>query len=234
MTFIGAAIGGVTAIAGGYMAYKGATDAADTQAQAARDANQVTWDMYQQTRADRAPWMEAAKPALASLPGMIEEGPGDFFASPEYEFVLGEGERAKNRYAASRGKYFAGGTGRALQRYAAGLGSMEHQRFVDNWVRTKLNPTQSLAGVGLTAASGIGAAGMEAAGMMGENLQTAGAARASGYMNQANIVNQTLQGVGDMAAMAWQNRPNQTIQDVPTIYSGVNKVPGGGYGTGIG
>jgi len=50
--------------------------AADTQAQAARDAAQVQLQMYQQTRQDLAPWRDAGGWAVNQLANKISMGPG--------------------------------------------------------------------------------------------------------------------------------------------------------------
>ena len=133
--------------------------------------------------------------------GMIEQGPGDFYESPSYQFNLAEGGKALDRYNASRGLYASGKAAKDLSRFSQGLASNEYQNFVNNWIQTKLNPMQSLAGLGQTSAQGLGNQGMNYAANMGNAQMQAGTARASGYINQSNAVNQGLQGVSDFYMM---------------------------------
>jgi hypothetical protein len=85
----------------------------------------------------------------------------------------------------------SGGTGKALQRFGQEMGSQEYQNAFNRYQterQARLNPLQSLAGVGQTAAQNL--AGQ--AGQFGSNLaETMGAgaqARASGYMGAANAI----------------------------------------------
>ena len=99
--------------------------------------------------------------------------------------------KALERSAAARGGLMSGGTGKALQRFGQEMGSQEYQNAFNRYQaerQARLNPLQSLAGVGQTAAQNL--AGQ--AGQFGSNLaETMGAgaqARASGYMGAANAI----------------------------------------------
>jgi len=222
--FVGAALGvagvvsagtavGIAGVGAGltsaYMGSKAAGDAADAQAGAAADANRLQWDMYQQTRQDQMPWMNVGKTALQKLPGMIEEGPGDFYSSPGYQFRLDEGNRAIDAGLASRGLYGSGKALKDLSRFNQGMASDEYGRFLSQWMQMKLNPTQSLAGVGQSTAQGLGAAGMNTANVMGGNTIAAGNARASGYINQQNAITGGVNDLMGAAGTYWGNQQQQ-------------------------
>jgi hypothetical protein len=84
---------------------------------------------------------------------------------------------------------------KGLQRYGQELGSQEYTNAFNRYQAERqaaLNPLQSLAGMGQTTAQQIGQAGMMAGQNMGQTMMGAGAARASGYVGQANALNQAL------------------------------------------
>jgi hypothetical protein len=64
---LGPALSGLGSIAGGVIGGNAATDAAKTQADAAREANRTLWDLYQQNRADLQPYRETGYGALGAL-----------------------------------------------------------------------------------------------------------------------------------------------------------------------
>lgn len=73
----GAIIGGAAALLGSAMSSDASSNAADTQAQAARDASAQSMAMFQQQRADLAPWRNAGGVALdkiLSLLGLDDTG----------------------------------------------------------------------------------------------------------------------------------------------------------------
>jgi len=227
MSFIAAAIiGGVAAVGGAYIASKGASDAADAQAGAANKATDSQWAMYKQTRQDQMPWLNAGKSALKQLPGMINQGPGEFQESPSYQHNLAEGEKAIRRMSAARGLGNSGKEMKDTLRFSQGLASNEYQNFVNNWLNTKLNPTQSLAGVGQSSASNLGNVGQATAANMGNAQISAGNARASGYINQSNAINQGLQGIGDFASMYNQNQQGSGLAGGSNPYQSSFNAPG--------
>lgn len=119
----------------------------------------------------------------------------DFQQDPGYAFRMSEGLKALERSAAARGGLMSGATGKALQRYGQDLGSQEYMNAFNRYQAERaaqLNPLQSLAGVGQTSANTLtSAAGQLGQGIAG-GLQAAGAARASGYVGQANALTSAL------------------------------------------
>lgn len=169
--------------------------AASTQADAARQAGDVQREIFERQVELGKPYREAGEAALNKLIPLATEytpfGMQQFQADPGYGFRMSEGMKALERSAAARGGLLSGGTGKALQRFGQEMGSQEYQNAFNRYQaerQARLNPLQSLAGVGQTAAQNL--AGQ--AGQFGSNLaETMGAgaqARASGYMGAANAI----------------------------------------------
>lgn len=169
--------------------------AARTQADAARQAGDVQREIFERQVELGRPYREAGELALNKLIPLATEytpfGMKQFQADPGYGFRMSEGMKALERSAAARGGLLSGATGKALTRYGQEMGSQEYQNAFNRYQaerQARLNPLQSLAGVGQTASQQL--AGQ--AGQFGSNLaETIGAgaqARASGYMGAANAI----------------------------------------------
>lgn len=169
--------------------------AANAQAAAADRAADVQRDIFERQVELGRPYREAGELALNKLIPLATEytpfGMQQFQADPGYGFRMSEGMKALERSAAARGGLLSGGTGKALQRFGQEMGSQEYQNAFNRYQTeraARLQPLQSLAGVGQTAANTLGAQ----AGQFGSNLaETIGAgaqARASGYMGAANAI----------------------------------------------
>jgi hypothetical protein len=131
--------------------------------------------------------------------GGLLDGPQfqDFEESPYYQYGLEEQLRATDRFNASRGLYGSGKAAKDLQK-AANFNAMgNYGSFVNDWIATKLNPAQSLAGLGQTAGLNMGNQALNAGGYMGSAAMNAGNARASGYLGRQNTIDKGLQGVGE-------------------------------------
>jgi hypothetical protein len=216
------------AVVGGVIASNASSKASKAQAQSAREAGDVSERQYDQTRedqlriyeqqrADQAPYREAGVKSLAEL--MNSTAPGGQFSKnyersafevdPGYQFRLDQGEQGINRAAAARGGWNSGATLKALARFNSNLGSQEYGAW-DQRQNTReaqfnanrdfrRNNLASLAGVGQTATTATGNAGSNAYGtianagnqnaqLQGQALQNAGEARASGYVGTANAI----------------------------------------------
>lgn len=135
---------------------------------------------------------------------------------PGYQFRLAEGQKALERSAAAKGNLLTGGTAKAEQAYGQNYASNEYQNVYnrslqqyqqgynefENNQANKFNRYAAIAGVGQTAAGQLNSAGSSAAGnissillnsgqQIGNDLQNAGAARASGYNAYAGALNST-------------------------------------------
>ena len=182
-----------------------AKSAAQTQVAAADRAAELQREMFEQTRADQAPYREAGYNALATLqrtagnvPGAFKFGAGDYQADPGYAFRLSEGQKALDRQAAARGGLISGGALKAAQRYGQEMGSQEfgnaYNRALTSYGTDVARENQlynrqaALAGIGQTSTNLVGQAGQNYATSAG-NLMTGGAAaQAAGQVGVANAL----------------------------------------------
>lgn len=179
-------------VASAYIGSQASKSAANTQAAAADRASQLQQDQYAQTRADQMPWMQAGERALGKLEAASDYTPfgmDQFQADPGYAFRLKEGQKALDSQAAARGGLISGNALRAATAYGQEMGSQEYTNAFNRYQQeraAKLQPLQSLAGVGQTTAANLGAAGAANAGAVGNYLTGGAAANAAGQVGAAN------------------------------------------------
>ena len=61
------------------------------------------------------------------------EDPSLYEKSPGYDFLMGEGTKALERGASSKGMQLSGAEGKALQRYGQGLASQDYGNFLSRY-----------------------------------------------------------------------------------------------------
>jgi hypothetical protein len=167
-----------------------AGDAANKQKEAAQSALDFQRQMWEQQRADQAPWLEAGKGSLADLLALTRD-PSSIVTDPAYQFRMAEGQKALERSASARGMLNSGGALRGLARYSQGLASEE---YGNRW-----NRLASLAGYGQTAAQNLGALGGQTANNMGNLYGAMGNAQSAGSVGVGNAISGgigTLGGIG--------------------------------------
>jgi len=187
------------ALIGGRQSAKAAQSAADTSAAASDRASDLQREMFERNIELQAPFREAGVRALGKLEGAADYTPfgmQQFQQDPGYAFRLSEGQKALDRSAAARGGLISGGALKAAQRYGQEMGSQEYTNAFNRYQTersARLNPLQSLAGVGQTSVNQLGAAGAQFANTMGNiglnqaNVAgNAGMARASAYGDTTN------------------------------------------------
>ena len=204
MSFVTAAlIGAGGAIVGGMISGNAAKSAAGTQAAAARDAANVQREMFERQVELQEPWRKAGEQALNKLIPLTDYTPfsmAQFQADPGYGFRMSEGMKALERSAAARGGLLSGATLKGVQRFGQDMASQEYTNAFNRYQaerQARLGPLQSLAGVGQTATQQIGQAGQNYAANAGEALTSGAAARASGYVGQANALTGALGGAAN-------------------------------------
>jgi hypothetical protein len=188
-------------VVGGMYSARQARRAGDQQADAARQAAELQQEQYVDQTARLQPWYQAGEQALNQLAPLASQytpfGMDQFQEDPGYAFRLSEGTKALERSAAARGGLLSGATLRGITRYGQDMGSQEYQNAFNRYQaerNARLNPLQSLAGVGLTTAQTLGTSGQTMANNVGEMLTSGAAARASGYVGQANALTSALGG----------------------------------------
>jgi hypothetical protein len=203
------------ALIGGRQSAKAAQSAADTSAAASDRAAELQREQFERQVELQAPFREAGVRALPELEAASRYTPfgmNQFQADPGYAFRLSEGQKALDRQAAARGGLISGGALKAAQRYGQEMGSQEYTNAFNRYQTersARLNPLQSLAGVGQTSVNQLGAAGAQFANTMG-NIG----------LNQANVM-----GNAQMArASAYGDTTNQLANLAGRYYGG------GGFG----
>ena len=192
MCIVAGAVG--AAAVGGVIAGEASKKAAKTQARAADRAAQLQQDQFERQIELQRPFREAGERALPKLEAASEYTPfgqAQFQSDPGYAFRLAEGEKALNRQAAARGGLISGGALRAATRYGQEMGSQEYTNAFNRYQterQARLNPLQSLTGMGQTSVNQLGQAGQQYATNAGEALTSGAAARASGYVGAANAL----------------------------------------------
>jgi len=195
MTWVATAIGG-SAVLGAYSANK----AAQAQAGAANNAAQLQKQQFDRQVELQEPFRMAgvrALPELEEASRYKNFGMDQFTADPGYGFRLAEGQKALDRQAAARGGLISGAALKGAQRFGQEMGSQEYTNAFNRYqteLQARLNPLQSLAGVGQTSVAQLGQAGQAMATGVGEAGAAAAQARASGYMGGANALSQGLTG----------------------------------------
>ena len=180
--------------ASGFLGSQAASSAGEAQAGASREASALSNEQFQQTRQDQMPWMRAGERALGKLEGLVDYTPfkyDEFTADPGYAFRLKEGQKALDAQAAARGGLISGNALRAAVGYGQEMGSQEYTNAFNRYQQeraARLQPLQSLAGVGQTTAANLGAAGAANANTMGNYLTGGAAADAAGRVGAANAI----------------------------------------------
>jgi hypothetical protein len=187
------ALGG-NALLGAYSANK----AAGVQSDAARYAADLQNQQFERQLQLQAPFREAGVRALPELEAASRYTPfgmEQFQADPGYAFRMSEGMKGLERSAAARGGLLSGATLKGIQRFGQDLGSQEYTNAFNRYQterNARLNPLQSLAGIGQTSTTQLGAAGQTMASNVGQAMGASAQARASGYMGGANALSGAL------------------------------------------
>jgi hypothetical protein len=240
-------------VVGSVVSSRASGKAASTQAAAADRSAELQKDVAdQQVALQReqfnrqvelqAPFRDVGLRALNKLEGATDYTPfgmSQFQADPGYAFRMSEGMKGLERSAAARGGLLSGSTLKGIQRFGQDLGSQEYQNAFNRYQaerQARLNPLQSLAGVGQTSAQQVGAAGQNMTSGIGsalgaygqgasEAMGAAGQARASGYVGQANALT---------GALGQYMNYNQQQQQNALLSRAIGNQGGGGGGSGGG
>jgi hypothetical protein len=191
--------------ASGLFGASSANKAANTQAQATQAAQDAQERMFNKQIELQEPFRKAGEEALNKLLPLSMNytpfGMDQFTQDPGYQFRLTEGMKALDRTAAARGGLLSGATLKGAQRYGQDLGSQEFQNAFNRAQierAARLQPLQSLAGVGQTAAGTLTNAAGAYGAQTGQNLQDVASARASGYLGGTNALSSALGQAGQM------------------------------------
>jgi hypothetical protein len=194
-------------LASAFMGSRAATDAAETQAQSAREARALAEKIFNEQKALQEPYRAAgitAQNQLLNLLGLSGNtaaaeygkfarpfGMSDFQADPGYAFRLSEGMKALEASRAAKGGLLSGATGKALQRYGQEMGSQEYGSAFNRFQTeraNRLNPLAGLMASGQAAAAGQAANAGNYATTAGNLTTSIGAAQAAGQVGMTNAL----------------------------------------------
>ena len=186
---------------------RAATDAANIQAESAREARQLARDIFNEQKALQEPYRAAgitAQNQLLNLLGLSGNtaaseygkfarpfGMSDFQQDPGYAFRLSEGMKALEASRTAKGGLLSGATGRALLRYGQEMGTQEFTNAFNRYQTeraNRLNPLAGLTASGQAAAAGQAANAGNYATTAGNLTTDIGAAQAAGSIGSANAI----------------------------------------------
>jgi len=181
-----------------------AKDASMAQVAATQAATAEQENMFQQTQANLAPWMQAGKGALGQyagilqVPGFQQVDPTQALrATPGYNWNMSQGVNALDRSAASKGMLLSGPQTQALTKYGQGLADNTYNQYMSNLF--------GLSGQGQNAAGMVGQFGQNTANQIGQYDLMGGQATAQGIMNayqgQQQGTQNLLGGLGSLAGI---------------------------------
>jgi len=188
MSFIANAVRDLT---GANQQAKAATDAANTQAAAAKYAADLQNSQFQQTQQNLAPYMglgTAAMPQLMSLLGLGPQGSQGIQSTlantPGYQFTLNQGLQQLQNQQSATGQNLSGAQQKGLQQYTTGLAQSNYQQYLNNYMNT--------VGMGQNAAAGLGGLGAANASSVGNALMGGANATAAGQVAAGNAQSNSL------------------------------------------
>ncbi len=220
-----AAAGGV---AGSLISSHAAKSAAQTQADAANHAADIQKGMFDTTRGDLLPNIQAGQTSQAALMKLLGLDPESVAAgvnpltspllkgfsptqaqletTPGYQFSLTQGLKAVNNSASARGLGGASGAlGKGIASYATGLADNTFQHQFQNWMDTQNAQYNRLTGpisLGENAAAQSGNLGVQTGANIGNSVSNAGTALASGQVGSANAL---AGGLGNLSSLFLAN-----------------------------
>jgi hypothetical protein len=203
-------------IAGSVIQGYGANRAAREQSKAMDRATAAQERMFNRQVELQEPFRQAG---VNALPELIEAsrytpfGMEQFQADPGYGFRLKEGLRALENSAAARGGLLSGNAMRGITRYGQELGSQEFGNAFNRYQAeraARLNPLQSLTGMGQSTAATLGGQAGQYGQNMAENEMARGNIRASSYMGAANAL------TGGLSNYLNYKQRQQYIDKLPT------------------
>ena len=199
------------------------TDAANISAAATREQTQLQRDMFNEQKANQAPYLAAGTNALAQLregtaPGGQFSRPfsmADYQADPGYGFRLGEGLKAMSHQAGARGGLISGQTMKGLEDYRQASASQEYGNAFNRYQTNRANmlqPLQSLAGVGQSANNALAQGGQSYANQAGQYGMTNAANQGNAALAGANAYGSAYSGIGN--ALGRVNFGNSSLSNL--------------------
>jgi len=184
MALLDTVIEGVATGVGLFSTVSATNKARRAEEKAAERTLDLSRDIFNQTRADVLPQIELGQQATNRLNDLFITGAQPLQSTPGSEFLLDRGVEALDRSAASRGRLFSGAQGEALTQFGQQNASLDRG--------AQFNELAALAGIGQSGVNTSAQAGGNLAGIGGQAITNAGAARSSGFTNTGSGINQSL------------------------------------------
>jgi hypothetical protein len=220
-----AAVGAVGTIAGSAISGSAAKSAANTQAQAAENAQQISEQEFNTITGQEQPYMNAGYGALSALNygmGIGPESSGNASAgvgygslnapftaqnfqqlSPAYQFQLQQGGQGVLNQDSSGQGALSGATMKDLIGYNQGLANTSfNNAFAQYQTQNQnvYNRLSNIANLGQNAASNTGQQGTALAGQAAQSATNIGTAQAAG---QIGVANAAVGGLSSLSALPW-------------------------------
>lgn len=205
---IAAGVAGAGSIAGGLINSSATSSAANTEANAANQASQVQQNIYNQTRSDLSPFLNAGQGALSQLSSLLGinggtgAGPNDsaLYSAlqnyPGYNFSMQQGLQAVNQSGAARGLLNSGATIKNATQYGQGLAQSTLGSYLSNLL--------SVGQLGENAGSITGSTGASAGNSIGNSLISAGNAAGSGQLGSSLALTGGINGALNSSLLGYQ------------------------------
>ena len=216
---VAAGVGGGAALAAGGEQAGAANNAAGLQANEAQQSLDFQKQQYNTQQQQEAPFIQAGTQALSQLnggqlPAFQAPTGANEQNDPGYQFRLQQGAGALENSAAAKGGVLGGNESTALEQYGQNYASNEYSnvynRAMNNYNTNVLGPynrLSALSGVGQQAVTTSGQQGQAAANtvaginstagaQIGQNINNAGAATASGYVGAGNAISGGIGNIG--------------------------------------
>lgn len=189
--------------------YLASTNASNAESNAANQANDTQWAMFQQQQANEKPWLDSGRANLnqlnSEMPDLTRKfSMQDFQQDPGYQFDMQQGMQAIQNSAAAKGLLGSTGTMKDLNNYAQGMASNEYGNAYNRFTQSqqqRYNMLAGLAGTGQTAAGQITSASQNAANNISANQIAVGNASAAQNIATGN----TISNFAGQGANAWMN-----------------------------
>lgn len=206
-----------------------ASSAADKQADSASASNATQQYMYDTTRKDNLPALEARNASLAKMRSLLGiDGTGSAAklggsptaaqvqAEPGYQFGMDQGQKALNRQASARGMLNSGNALLGAQRYGQDYAGTKYNDAFNRLQAgdtANFNRLASVAGLGQTGANTIAGSGANAANNISANQVGVGNAQAASTIATGNA----WASAGNQLAGWYANQANKSA---PAVVNG--------------
>jgi hypothetical protein len=164
----------------------GANKASDAIGSAADKSNELLRYMYDTTRNDNLPALNARNQALGQASGLLAN-PSSIAGDPGYQFQLDQGIKAYGNSGAAKGMRLSGQQAKALTQYG--------QDYAGTKLTESVNRLMAVASGGQAGAGTIANAGGQYANGAAANTQTAGNALSNLYMGTGTGIGNAINGL---------------------------------------